>query len=153
MRWAAPAAWMLVIFLFSAQPAQESAALSGAVAQAVTAALEAGARLLGADAASPAALAALHTLIRKAAHAVVYAVLGALLLWALVPATARRQVPRGAVGLALLGSAAYALTDEFHQTFVPGRAGQGADVLLDTAGALAGILLLRWWWARRTRVR
>ena len=36
-------------------------------------------------------------------------------------------------------AAAYAATDEFHQLFVPGRSGQLSDVILDSAGALAGV--------------
>ena len=39
-------------------------------------------------------------------------------------------------------AAAYAATDEFHQLFVPGRSGQISDVVLDSAGALAGLLIL-----------
>ena len=31
---------------------------------------------------------------------------------------------------------AYALTDEFHQLFVPGRSGSMIDVLIDSAGAV-----------------
>ena len=38
-------------------------------------------------------------------------------------------------------STAYAATDEFHQIFVPGRAGMVTDVMIDSSGALAGILL------------
>ena len=37
---------------------------------------------------------------------------------------------------------AYAATDEMHQLFVPGRSGQVSDVLLDSAGAIAGLALL-----------
>ena len=37
-------------------------------------------------------------------------------------------------------SAIFACTDEFHQTLVPGRTGQALDVLIDSAGAAAGIL-------------
>ena len=36
----------------------------------------------------------------------------------------------------------YAATDEFHQLFVPGRSGQISDVLLDSAGVMAGLLVL-----------
>jgi len=36
----------------------------------------------------------------------------------------------------------YACSDEFHQTFVPGRAGQFKDVLIDTAGALIGLIVV-----------
>ena len=44
--------------------------------------------------------------------------------------------------LAVLISACYAATDEFHQLFVPGRSGEVRDVLVDTAGAVIGILFL-----------
>ena len=45
-------------------------------------------------------------------------------------------------------AAAYAVTDEIHQTFVEGRHGAPLDVAIDTAGALAGVLV---WlhWSRR----
>ena len=45
-------------------------------------------------------------------------------------------------------AALYAVTDEFHQLFVPGRSGQFSDVVLDSAGALAG--LLYWHWRERS---
>ena len=35
----------------------------------------------------------------------------------------------------------YAASDEIHQLFVPGRSGQLRDVLLDSDGVAAGILL------------
>ena len=44
-----------------------------------------------------------------------------------------------ALGLTIL----YGISDEIHQLFVLGRVGQIADVLFDTSGALAMILLLR----------
>ena len=36
----------------------------------------------------------------------------------------------------------YSLTDELHQIFVPGRNGSFLDCLLDTAGALSGIIFM-----------
>lgn len=36
-------------------------------------------------------------------------------------------------------AALYAASDEIHQLFVPGRSGQLSDVILDSAGALAGV--------------
>ena len=35
-----------------------------------------------------------------------------------------------------------ACTDEFHQYFVPGRSAEFKDVCIDTAGALAGLMIL-----------
>lgn len=77
------------------------------------------------------------TILRKLAHLAEYAILGALL------ARATRRP-----GLALGLAAAYAITDEVHQTFVEGRHGAPLDVGIDTLGALAGIYA---WtrWSRR----
>ena len=83
--------------------------------------------------------------VRKAAHVTEYAAL-ALLIW-----RALRRPVRGdarpwhwrEAGLALAGAALFAVSDEIHQAFVPGREGRATDVLIDSAGALAGLLALR----------
>ena len=36
----------------------------------------------------------------------------------------------------------YAASDEFHQLFVPGRAGRVSDVLIDSSGVLLGIAIV-----------
>ena len=69
--------------------------------------------------------------LRKVAHAAEYAVLGALLLRAV-----GRELPAVAIGIA------YAVTDEIHQTFIPGRHGAPLDVLIDAAGVLVGVYVL-----------
>jgi VanZ family protein len=72
--------------------------------------------------------------LRKLAHVSEYALLGLLLA---------RATRRPAVAAVL--AAAYAVTDEIHQTFVEGRHGAPLDVAIDTAGALVGVLVwLRW---------
>jgi hypothetical protein len=75
--------------------------------------------------------------LRKIAHAAEYAVLGALL----VRATGRARL---AVGLGTL----YAISDEVHQSFVPGRLGSPLDVALDGIGVLVGVFL---WQTVRSR--
>jgi hypothetical protein len=67
--------------------------------------------------------------LRKLAHALEFAVLGLLLA---------RAIGRDAVALA--GGIAYAIGDEVHQHFVPGRLGSPLDVLLDAAGVALGVL-------------
>jgi VanZ family protein len=47
---------------------------------------------------------------------------------------------------------AYAISDEFHQTFVPGRSGAPRDVAIDLIGITAGLLLLSWNGRLRARV-
>jgi VanZ family protein len=76
--------------------------------------------------------------LRKLAHAAEYAVLGALLL----RATARP-------GAAFVLGTLYAVSDELHQSFVPGRAGSPLDVALDTVGVAIGIVLWQVVRARR----
>ncbi len=43
----------------------------------------------------------------------------------------------------------YAISDEFHQTFIPGRNGTPVDVFIDASGALTCLLLIRWQQKRR----
>jgi VanZ family protein len=89
----------------------------------------------------------IHYALRKTAHFAEYAMLG-LLLWRLFyfePALAARR--NQAFVAALLVSALYAASDEFHQSFVPGREAAARDVLLDTCGAGFGLAAL--WVGRR----
>jgi VanZ family protein len=78
-------------------------------------------------------------LLRKIAHGLVFAVLTFLIFRAL-PA----RLEKGNLRLAYAGAAAllYALIDEVHQTFVPGRSGALTDVAIDAIGIVAMLLLL-----------
>lgn len=75
--------------------------------------------------------------IRKAAHFSIYALFGFCLTGVFHH---QRRVP--AIPAAILSAALYAMTDEFHQSFVPGRGPQITDVLLDTSGAMLGALIM-----------
>lgn len=77
--------------------------------------------------------------VRKTAHALEYAVLGAFAAGWIYDEKRRRGIN---ILWAWLAAAVYAATDEIHQLFVPGRSGQLTDVLLDSAGALAGVLFM-----------
>lgn len=76
----------------------------------------------------------LDFLVKKAMHAAAYGVL-ALLFWRALAPTGLRRPAAWAVALAV----AYAVTDEWHQTMVPGRSGRALDVLIDAAGAMAAV--------------
>ncbi|HIE37645.1 MAG TPA: hypothetical protein EYP77_00985 [Anaerolineae bacterium] len=82
----------------------------------------------------------LDTLLKKGGHAVAYGVLAWLYLRALRGSSARDQ----ARPMAALLAVAYALTDELHQAFVPGRHPSPVDVLIDGAGALLAMALEQW---------
>ena len=49
--------------------------------------------------------------------------------------------PADIADVLIVAAALYACSDEFHQTFVPGRAGRVGDVLVDSAGVLLGLAL------------
>lgn len=125
--------WMAVIFSFSARPADESARMSHSVGDWVGRVFvpgyeewdEASRQEFAEDIDYP---------VRKCAHAGEYAVLGVFLTMALTDR--RRVMPAAVIGIL------YAASDEFHQRFVPGRSCQLTDVLLDSAGLLAGIMLV-----------
>ncbi|GAC1425648.1 MAG: hypothetical protein NVSMB57_17010 [Actinomycetota bacterium] len=73
----------------------------------------------------------------KSAHLVEYGTLGAAIAWALEPTVGRRSLFYG-VALAVL----YGITDEIHQSFVPGRDAGVADLIPDGIGATLGVLVL-----------
>jgi VanZ family protein len=89
---------------------------------------------------------------RVVAHFGEYALLAGLWVWALAPWLGRRALP-AAGAIAFL----YAITDEWHQSFIPGRDADPLDVLVDACGIALALVLAargRWCarpWQRRTR--
>jgi VanZ family protein len=78
--------------------------------------------------------------IRKAAHVTEYTILAALLYRALVNTVlVGRAWISAAVVVALSG--VYAISDEFHQSFVPSRTATARDVMIDAVGAVCGVLI------------
>lgn len=121
------------IFFFSSQPASESTQVSNWVIDLLVRA----AGMFGEVRVSPEQMVKLYeilsTPVRKCAHMTEYLIL----YGTLIPAVGGwRQNRRKCLRTALLLTVLYACTDEFHQLFVPGRAGRVTDVLIDSTGAL-----------------
>lgn len=80
----------------------------------------------------------LQFIVRKSAHFIGYMILGIL--------ASGLILYYGNINkkylLAFLICVIYAISDEIHQLFVPGRSGQVRDVLIDSAGSLLGIILV-----------
>jgi VanZ family protein len=84
----------------------------------------------------------LDLLVSSGAHFLLYGVLALLLRWPLGDGACR---PTLAFGLALL----YGVSDEFHQSFVPGRVPDILDLVSDGLGA--ALALAAWRGLRRRR--
>jgi len=94
---------------------------------------------------SPRTLSLCHKAIRKLAHVTVYFGFGVLLLQAI---RGDRKGWQGSWAVAAFAIAvAYAVLDEFHQSFVPFRHPSARDVFLDACGAFAAQILV--WWRSR----
>ena len=83
--------------------------------------------------------------IKKAGHITEYGVL-AFLLWRAI-SKEKGWLALPSFGGAFVLSCLYAMSDEFHQTFVPGRSSRLTDVGFDALGALL-VLGLVWWFSK-----
>lgn len=129
--------WACLIFGFSSRSSTESASQSGGVVAILSKALvyiSSGKFVPSGD-----FLSELDHITRKAAHFFIYLVLGFLTL----NLTAYCQKIRHKVIISLIFCILYAISDELHQYFVPGRAALNKDVLIDSIGAAIGIYLYK----------
>ncbi|HJV16525.1 MAG TPA: VanZ family protein [Bacillales bacterium] len=132
--------WMILIFFLSNQPATQSGALSTGIAAVIIQAIEKLSGHIGFD------LAQFDHIVRKNAHFFVYLVLGVLVYNALKRSGRNRNIL-----LAFMICVLYAISDEIHQMFVPGRGPGIKDVLIDSTGAIVGIGM--YWVIGRKRQR
>ena len=75
--------------------------------------------------------------VRKTAHATEYAILAFFVFGAVGETSVKKRFFTSQAICTL-----YAVTDEVHQLFVPGRDGNPTDVLIDSAGAFVMLALL-----------
>ena len=79
-------------------------------------------------------------IIRKLAHFSIYTLVGFLLM-ALVSTFNNLQMRRK-LGVSLIIGILYAIADEVHQSFIPGRSPLITDVFIDSLGIILGILII-----------
>ena len=88
--------------------------------------------------------------VDKLGHGILYALLAASTILAITPTPARRTLRAGL--LVVLFCLLYGISDEFHQSFVPGRDPSGGDILADTIGAAVAVAVwLRYYSAGRIK--
>jgi VanZ family protein len=90
---------------------------------------------------SIAAIVSIQTVIRKLGHVTEYAIL-AVLLWRALRSGQNLRSRMAILFFAVsIACAIFAASDEFHQSFVPSRTASAHDVMIDTCGALIGLLI------------
>ncbi|MEA1975746.1 MAG: VanZ family protein [Bacillota bacterium] len=118
--------WMALIFNLSAQVREESNQLSTGITVIIEKIIE---KVNLFDIKFD--IKTINHIVRKNAHFFIYLILGILVMNAI----------RKSKYLALSICIFYAMSDELHQAFVPGRGPGIKDVLIDSAGAYIGVLI------------
>lgn len=109
--------WMVVVFIFSHQTGEGSSGLSSKIANMLFNNEQIAEKM--------------EVFIRKGAHMAEYAV-GAMLFYGYCLTYPNMQ-PKKRIIFAEMCTVLYAITDEVHQLFIPGRNGSIFDVLIDMA--------------------
>ncbi len=89
----------------------------------------------------------IHGLIRKIGHLAEYFILG-ILVFRGFRGVSPRPVILKSIFCTILVLVTYAISDEFHQTFVSSRTPSAIDVCIDTAGGILGQLAIAIWHGR-----
>lgn len=118
--------WMTVIFLLSSEGHDISSGRSNTFVHALQSVGVTGQTDL------------LTFLVRKSAHVTAYFILGIL---AYNVARLHRLSIRWRLAICTAIIALYAISDELHQLFVPGRSGEVRDVLIDSIAGILGIVI------------
>ena len=138
--WSLPLAWMALIFWFS----------TGSFSSANTAPLVDSFLARWFPTLAAAEFETINLFIRKLGHWSEYFVLAVLVLRALDQSALERSAAGSAIAT-VLWVFLYAVSDEFHQYFVPSRMASFIDVLLDTFGGLCGVFFPRLWQHKKQR--
>lgn len=127
--------WMLLMFNFSSEVSYESSATSGNTIRWVI-------KLVDSNITSnrlEELVEIWQPIVRKLAHLTLY-VIGGILITNVIEQY--KEKIKYTETLAFLIGLAYAVSDEFHQLFVPGRSGELKDVFIDTVGVVIGMCLM-----------
>lgn len=119
--------WVVIIFMLSSQPATQSHKLStGIVSENINIVIIK----------TKFNIQSLDYIIRKNAHFFIYLILAMLVINLLIKSKISRYKP-----ITLLVCVIYAISDEVHQAFIPGRTSSVKDVIIDISGAVVGMFI------------
>jgi VanZ family protein len=96
-------------------------------------------------------IAQIQFVMRKAAHLTEYAIL-AILLWRAVYCGANLKMKMSILSASLwIAATLVAAADEFHQSFIESRTASPWDVMIDSGGAIFGLLIVSGFARRRSK--
>lgn len=127
--------WMAVIFMFSAQAATDSTNTTNIVIDICYKIYKT--LFIGGKLSIEEFSVAFFTPVRKLAHFSEFLILGILAYL-----NVEEFIKNKTIVLATVFSGLYAISDEIHQIFVPGRACLIKDMFIDLAGSILGILII-----------
>lgn len=156
-----PAIFMLCfIFTMSAKNAEESSQESSTITLAIVE-MASFIKVMPVEV-DEATLDMIDNVVREAAHFTEYFVLGLSLCLGMSGFFEKKEASISELGIwrryreyrwLLLFGICYAISDEIHQYYVPGRCFQVMDIIVDSLGVSAGILLWSTIYSRRIRIR
>ena len=119
--------WMYLVFGFSGQDGEQSSGISYKISMILTGNNEDIAIII-------------EPYVRKVAHFAEYAV-GAILIYLLLytfPKISSKIRNISSIIITII----YAISDEIHQLYIPGREGKIVDVYIDTLGIITGVIFI-----------
>lgn len=131
--------WTIVIFLFSNTNSIKSNFQSKGSIQKVINVVEKVDKVKMDNTKKETLITLLNKPLRKVAHFSIYLILSLLMINFLSINKVRDKYKKAQIFCTL-----YAITDEFHQLFISGRSGQISDVIIDSCGALVGIIVYKY---------
>lgn len=141
--------WMGVIFWFSSENGEASSKQSGKITNGIVKMVDKVFDLNMSEQGIMQTVSALGRIVRKSAHFLEYALL-AVLAFLTIGSIWKVSNPvrfAGTTGFVFL----YAVSDEIHQLFVPGRVGCFQDVMIDTSGGILACIIILFVTSCRTR--
>ena len=126
--------WMIIIFMFSNQKADDSSKLSDGLILKTVRIIE---KINHKKYSDEEILNKFVKPVRKLAHFTIYLILG-ILVYIFIDDLNLKNI----ILISLMICLIYSISDEIHQLFIEGRTGKITDVLIDTCGSFIGIVIV-----------
>lgn len=125
----------VVIFMFSSQNSEKSSKTSGVVVEKVVDTISNSNKKVKKETIRE----QVTFYVRKTAHFTIYTLLG---IWLMNEANTFQITTKRKFVICIIFGCLYAITDEFHQSFVGGRSQELRDILIDTGGVFFGAVVV-----------